>query len=183
MKEVLFDYIDEQAEYIKESRKLNFLRWDILKRIVSVNPVSMCTYKKEIQYLKDWIIERFEQLDGMIGNATIDFINEEIRGGWGGMGGGGFNWTQFGNFSNFNWTQFGNFSGFNFTFPGQGNGGGFGGFNWTFPGQGNNNNRTQQGRGGFDFGAWRRPGGEENLGPIEEHCIGVEDDEDDENEK
>lgn len=86
IRDTLFDFIDEQYELIEESSKLNYIRWDVLKRKRVGGVPSKCTYKGEIQYVKDFIIERFDQLDEMIKNATPDFINKEVRNGrgWGG---------------------------------------------------------------------------------------------------
>ena len=55
-------FIDEQVELIKESKDLNFIRWDILNKQVSFNPKIYGSYKEEVLYLKSFIKNRINWL-------------------------------------------------------------------------------------------------------------------------
>ena len=55
-------FIDEQVELIKESKNLNFIRWDILNKQVSFNPKIYGSYKEEVLYLKSFIKNRINWL-------------------------------------------------------------------------------------------------------------------------
>ncbi len=195
----LMDFIDEKYKKIKQSARLNFLRWDILRRKVGFNPAAKCTFDGEIKYLKDWVLLRIDLLDGIFERASLDTINEEIHtvsewggsgfnfnwttgnhtGGWGGWGGFGGNGTTGGNWGGFggNGTT---------TFPG-GNWGGFGGNGTTtFPG-GNHggfggNGTTGGNWGGFNWGNYSRGNGSHHhsgggfgsfgsLGSFDETCL------------
>ena len=58
----LNSFIDEQVELIKESKDLNFMRWDILNKQVSFNPKIYGSYEEEIFYLKEFIKNRINWL-------------------------------------------------------------------------------------------------------------------------
>ena len=62
----LNQFIDEQVELIKESKNLNFMRWDILNKKVSFNPKIYGSYEEEINYLKDFIKNRINLLSNYI---------------------------------------------------------------------------------------------------------------------
>jgi hypothetical protein len=55
--------VDETAELLDQSQKLNFLRWPILSERVHQNPRAAGSYAGEVEYLKDYITKRFAQLD------------------------------------------------------------------------------------------------------------------------
>jgi len=55
-------FIDEQVELIKESKNLNFMRWDILNKQVSFNPKIYGSYEEEVLYLKVFIKNRINWL-------------------------------------------------------------------------------------------------------------------------
>ena len=55
-------FIDEQVELIKESKNLNFIRWDILNKQVSFNPKIYGSYEEEVLYLKSFIKNRINWL-------------------------------------------------------------------------------------------------------------------------
>lgn len=55
-------FIDEQVELIKDSKDLNFIRWDILNKQVSFNPKIYGSYEEEVSYLKEFIKNRINWL-------------------------------------------------------------------------------------------------------------------------
>ena len=78
-KTLLVDFIKENIDYINDSQKLNFMRWDILNIRVLVNPVVRGSYKAETDYLIYYIQERYDILDTIVNNATVESINAKIR--------------------------------------------------------------------------------------------------------
>jgi len=56
-------FIDETADYLKESQTRNFEQWPILGKYVSPNEFIGKTYQEEVNYLKEWIQKRFEWMD------------------------------------------------------------------------------------------------------------------------
>ena len=77
-KEKLVDFIDEQVRLINDSQKLNFMRWDILKLKRSKQPAK-CTYKREVEYLRDYIQKRFDLVGEIVESATTSSVNEEVE--------------------------------------------------------------------------------------------------------
>lgn len=63
----LLDYVDQTAELLDESQKLNFLRWDILSERVHENPQASGSYEGEVAIVKNFIRKRLPQMDGFIG--------------------------------------------------------------------------------------------------------------------
>ena len=62
----LSNFIDDQINLINESRKLNFLRWNISNKKVSFNPKIYSSYEEEIDYIKDFINDRINWLNNYI---------------------------------------------------------------------------------------------------------------------
>ena len=77
-KEKVVDFIDEQVRLINDSQKLNFMRWDILKLKRSKQPAK-CTYKREVEYLRDYIQKRFDLVGEIVESATTSSVNEEVE--------------------------------------------------------------------------------------------------------
>ena len=96
-KETIINFINEQVEYINESQKLNFIRWDILNEKQFLQPTARGSYEAEIQYLKEFIENRFNIFGQIINSATTQSVNEKVQGGWGNWG-----WPDWGNNGN-NW--------------------------------------------------------------------------------
>ena len=86
-KKVIFRFINEQVQLINESQKLNFIRWDILSEKQFLQPVARGSYQAEVGYLMEFIEKRFDIFDQIVNSATIESVNEKVKGGW-----GGFNW-------------------------------------------------------------------------------------------
>ena len=100
-KENLINYINEQVELINESQKLNFIRWDILNEKQFLQPTARGSYEAEIQFLKEFIENRFNIYGQIVNSATTQSVNEEVKGGWnGGWGNGGWGWPNWGNGNN-----------------------------------------------------------------------------------
>ena len=77
-KEKIVKFIDEQAELINDSQKLNFMRWDILK-LKRSKFNAKCTFEKEVEYLRDYIQKRFDLVGEIVRKATIVSVNEEVE--------------------------------------------------------------------------------------------------------
>ena len=58
--------MDEYAEEIKISQKINFLHWDILNTIVSVGGIPLGSYEAELEYDKQFIENHISWLDTAI---------------------------------------------------------------------------------------------------------------------
>ena len=63
-KESMVEYIDNMAETLDASQKINFMRWPILNEKVHQNPVAYGSYAGEVEAVKSYIKARFDQLDG-----------------------------------------------------------------------------------------------------------------------
>jgi hypothetical protein len=66
---ILLDYIEEKRNYIKESAKLNFLKWDPEDQSPSPYKKNE-TFEESIEIVKDYIKGRFNSLSNLINNAT-----------------------------------------------------------------------------------------------------------------
>jgi hypothetical protein len=79
----IFKFIDELTKYINESQRLNFIRWDILKEKQFLQPIARGSYEAEIGYLTEFIKKRFDILGQIVNSATVESVNEKVKGGWG----------------------------------------------------------------------------------------------------
>ena len=104
-KEALIYFINEQVEHINESQKLNFIRWDILNEKQFLQPTARGSYEAEIQYLKEFIENRFNIFGQIVNSATTQSVNEQVQGGW---NNGGWGWPNWGNGENGGWPNWGN---------------------------------------------------------------------------
>jgi hypothetical protein len=91
-KEAILSFINEQVELINESQKLNFIRWNILNEKQFLQPAARGSYEAEIQYLKEFIENRFSIFGEIVNSATTQSVNEEVQGGWGSNGAGMWGW-------------------------------------------------------------------------------------------
>ena len=69
--EALLAVIDDAAEQLDESQKLNFIRWDILNRQVHQNPIAHGSYEAEVDNVRKYIRERIVWMDKM-----LEYIDE-----------------------------------------------------------------------------------------------------------
>ena len=60
--------IDEYSNYLNERGAVyqNFSRWDVLGRYIWPNKFIASTHEEEIDFMKDWINDRFQWLDESI---------------------------------------------------------------------------------------------------------------------
>ena len=77
-KEIIIDWIDNQTKIINESQKLNFMRWKVLDRRILASPTARCSFRREVNYLKEYIQNRFDQLGEIIKSATTISVMEEV---------------------------------------------------------------------------------------------------------
>ncbi len=67
----VLNYVDSLVTLLDEAKTRNFERWPVLGQYVWPNPFIGNTYQEEINYLKNWIIERLKWLDqNMVGGPT-----------------------------------------------------------------------------------------------------------------
>ena len=78
-KENLVNYVNEEVKIIDESQKLNFIRWDILNKLVLVNPVARGSFEAEVDYLKEYIQKRFDITDEIVRNASFERVTKEVE--------------------------------------------------------------------------------------------------------
>ena len=70
--------VDRYAEQLAQSQELNFKRWNILGEYVHMNPAVSGSYEGEVQRVKDYLNERFAQLDRIIGTVEVEVTNPDI---------------------------------------------------------------------------------------------------------
>ncbi|MDA3881104.1 MAG: CotH kinase family protein [Prolixibacteraceae bacterium] len=71
-------YIDSTALYIDEAQRRNFNRWPVLGNELWRSPTGWWqrdTYKKEVDYMKDWLYNRLEWMDGQLQNVPDQIID------------------------------------------------------------------------------------------------------------
>ena len=90
-KEVIRDFIDEKVEEINESQKLNYMRWDVLNKKQFMEAVLRGSFEAEVDYLKEFVEDRFDVFGNIVDTATVESVLEEVKGRnpWGGGGGWG----------------------------------------------------------------------------------------------
>ncbi len=59
----IFDFINQQAAYLKLSQKQNFNKWDVLYNYTWPNAVVLGSYDNEVQYMKEWLAKRIAWMD------------------------------------------------------------------------------------------------------------------------
>lgn len=66
-------YIDNLVKNINESQSLNFIRWDILDKLVGNNPIIRFSFENEILFLKDFIKNRTTWMNkNILGDELYD---------------------------------------------------------------------------------------------------------------
>ena len=61
--ESLLEVVDNYAEQLDQSQKLNFLRWPILNQKIHANPVIHESYEAEVENVKNYIKNRILWMD------------------------------------------------------------------------------------------------------------------------
>ena len=82
-KNIILKYIDEQIEYINESQKLNFMRWDVLSTRQFMEAATRGSFEAEVGYFRQFVEERFDIFGGLVSSATTESVLEETGGSWG----------------------------------------------------------------------------------------------------
>ena len=68
----LIQYIDDQVALLEDAQVRNFDRWPVLGEYVWPNNYIGDSYAEEVDFLKDWLIERLDWMDAnMIGNCAL----------------------------------------------------------------------------------------------------------------
>ena len=65
--ESIQEYIDSVADNIRESQRVNFMRWPILDQMVHNNWQALGSWEAEVNYVRDFIEARINTLDKVIG--------------------------------------------------------------------------------------------------------------------
>lgn len=65
--ENLLAFIDQWAEDLQQSQRLNFLRWPILNKQVHQNPVALGSFEAEVDVVRTFIKERLAWMDNKLG--------------------------------------------------------------------------------------------------------------------
>ena len=81
-KEIILSFLNEQIEYIYESQKLNFIKWDILNIKQFMEPVCRGSYQAEVDYLKEFVEKRFDVFGEIVKNETKESIINGTRSDW-----------------------------------------------------------------------------------------------------
>jgi len=68
--EAIIAIIDSLSLLLDESQQRNFERWDIIGRSIWPNYYTYESYENEIDYLKNWTLERLQWLDGKLYSWT-----------------------------------------------------------------------------------------------------------------
>ena len=106
-KENVFKFIDDQTQYIYESQKLNFEKWDVLNKILKYEAVARGSYEEEIKHLKEFIEERFIIFGDKLLNANTSSF-EVQQGGWNPGDWGDWPWQNPGDWGDWPWQNPGN---------------------------------------------------------------------------
>ena len=83
-KNIILKYIDEQIEYINESQKLNFMKWDVLSKRQFMEAATRGSFEAEVGYFRQFVEERFDIFGDLVSSATTESVLEETGGSWGG---------------------------------------------------------------------------------------------------
>ena len=65
--EEMTEFVNQTAEYLDASQRLNFIRWPILSQKVHMNPVALGSYNAEVQRLKEFLRMRIGWMDSKLG--------------------------------------------------------------------------------------------------------------------
>ena len=77
----LMAFIDTMANSLEEAQTRNFEKWPILGQYVWPNAFIGNTYQEEIDFIKDWLLDRIEWMDSMIDQpSTIEDETKQQQG-------------------------------------------------------------------------------------------------------
>ena len=78
-KEKVIGFLDEQIKNINESQRLNFIKWDVLKKRQFIEARCRGSFEKEADYLKKFVEERIDVYGEIVKNATKESIINETK--------------------------------------------------------------------------------------------------------
>jgi len=74
-KQNLLQVVDDYVLVLDQAQRLNFLRWNILDKMVHLNPQALGSYEAEVDQIKKFILERIDwmdnKLDCTVGNLPL----------------------------------------------------------------------------------------------------------------
>ena len=76
--ETLCTFVDSVAQVLDASQELNFKRWKILSKCVHQNPVALGSYSDEVERLKEFIANRINWMDMMLGYDPDSFDPNQL---------------------------------------------------------------------------------------------------------
>jgi hypothetical protein len=75
-------YIDSVSSVLDESQQRNFQRWPVLNEYVWPNYFVGATYQEEVNWLKNWVVQRMDWLDlaiaGIVTNTGDEMANDRL---------------------------------------------------------------------------------------------------------
>jgi len=77
--DTLTDFVDSMAVLLDESQQRNFTKWPIIGQYVNWNYFIGNTYQEEIDYLKQWLVDRSAWMDSNITGTCWPFMALEPR--------------------------------------------------------------------------------------------------------
>ena len=77
--ESMLDYIDEQAQMLEQSQRLNFTRWKILSQCVHLNPSARGSYQAEVDVVRSYMRNRIAWMDNKLGFDVSTLGTETVE--------------------------------------------------------------------------------------------------------
>ena len=77
--QALLDVINNTAELLDESQKLNFTRWNIMNAKVHQNPVAHGSYAAEVENVRQYVKGRIAWMDNKLNYTTTSIKEESLK--------------------------------------------------------------------------------------------------------
>ena len=77
--ESMLDYINEQAQMLEQSQRLNFTRWKILSQCVHLNPSARGSYQAEVDVVRSYMRNRIAWMDNKLGFDVSTLGTETVE--------------------------------------------------------------------------------------------------------
>ena len=77
--ESMLDYINEQAQMLEQSQRLNFTRWKILSECVHLNPSARGSYQAEVDVVLRYMRNRIAWMDNKLGFDVSTLGTETVE--------------------------------------------------------------------------------------------------------
>lgn len=77
--ESMLDYINEQAQMLEQSQRLNFTRWKILSECVHLNPSARGSYQAEVDVVRSYMRNRIAWMDNKLGFDVSTLGTETVE--------------------------------------------------------------------------------------------------------